>query len=103
MDSTILRIAVPVGVVIGLVIHQVRQGRKNAALAGRIVPVLTARGALTLPVLAEAVGMGGFMGRGQVALALNHLVSQGKVEIVDAPAGTPQLKKIDFIQYKLRG
>ena len=99
----IVTIAIPAGVVIGLVIHQIRQGRKNAALAARILPVLTERGPLTLPVLAEALGMGSFMARGQVALALNRMISEGKVETIDAPPGTPQLKKVDFIQYKLRG
>jgi hypothetical protein len=99
----IVTIAIPAGVVIGLVIHQIRQGRKNAALAARILPVLTERGPLTLPVLAEALAMGSFMARGQVALALNRLIAEGKVESVDAPPGTPQLTKVDFLQYKLRG
>ena len=102
MDSTITGIAVAVGVAIGLVIHQARQSKKNANLAEKIVPLLTDRGPLTLPALAEALGMGSFMGRGKVVLALNDMVSQGKLEIVEAPAGTPQLKKVDFIQYKLR-
>lgn len=103
MDSTIISVAVAIGVAIGLVIHQARQSKKNANLAEKIIPLLTARGPLTLPILAEALGMGGFMGRGKVVLALNDMASQGKLEIVDAPPGTPQLKKVDVIQYKLRG
>lgn len=102
MDSTIISVATAVGVGIGLAIHQARQGKKNASLAEKIVPLLTTRGPLTLPVLAEALGMGSFMGRGKVVLALNEMVSQGTLEIVEAPAGTPQLKKVDFIQYRLK-
>jgi|HubBroStandDraft_6_1064221.scaffolds.fasta_scaffold440520_2 hypothetical protein len=103
MDSTIIGVATAVGVGIGLVIHQMRQSKKNADLAARIVPALTERGPLTLPVLAEALGMGSFMGRGKVVLALNDMVAQGRVEIIDAPPGTPQLKKVDVIQYRLKG
>jgi hypothetical protein len=104
MDGTVITgISSAVGVAIGLAIYQARQSKKNAALAEKIVPILTARGPLTLPVLSEALGMGSFMARGKVVLALGDMISQGKVETIDAPAGTPQLKKVDFIQYRLRG
>ncbi len=103
MDTPIIGVATAVGVGIGLFIHRTRQAKKNAELAAKIVPVLSERGPLPLPVLAEALGLGSFMGRGKVVLALNDLIAQGRVETIDAPAGTPQLKKVDFIQYKLRG
>jgi len=103
MESTIIGVATAVGVAIGLGIHQARQSKKNASLAEGILPLLTARGPLTLPVLAEELGMNGLTGRGKVAMALNAMVSEGTLVVVDAPEGTPQLKKVHFIQYKVRG
>jgi hypothetical protein len=101
-QTTITAIASGVGIAIGLAIHQMRQAKKNEALASRIGPVLRDRGPLTLPVLSEALGMGGFMARGQVALALNEMVTAGTLEVIPAPEGTPQLEKVKLIQYRLR-
>jgi len=70
--------------------------------ADKIEPLLCERGSMTLMELASALGMPGFYARGKVVLALNDMVMQGRVEVVPAPAGTPQLKKVDFIQYRMR-
>ena len=58
---------------------------------------------MTLPELANAMDMGSFIARGKVAMALNELVSQGTLSVVAAPEGTPQLKKVDHIRYRLEG
>jgi hypothetical protein len=34
-------------------------------------------------------------------LALNALVEQGKIRVLPAPGGTPQLQKVNFIKYEL--
>lgn len=52
--------------------------------------------------LAGGLGMGGFLARGKVALALNELVNTGRVEVIDASRGTPQLEKVNHIRYRLR-
>ena len=43
------------------------------------------------------------MARGKVAMALNDMVTQGKVRVIQAPAATPQLQKVNFIKYELVG
>jgi len=91
-----------VSVAVGLVIANGRQRKKNAALAPGIVENLQS-GEMTLPDLASALGKGSFMGRGKVTLALNELVESGAVSIIPAPDGTPQMKKVDFIRYRLEG
>ncbi len=101
-DSTIMSIAVGVGVSIGIVAAASRQSKKNADIGARIEPVLREKGPLSLPALAEALGMGGFMARGKVVLALNELSTSGKVEVIPAPEGTPQLEKVKHILYRWR-
>ena len=97
-----MSIVIGVSVAVGLAIAMARQGKKNAKLAESIEPLLKERGPMTLPALAEALGMGGFYARGKVALALNELVMAKRVEMIPAPEGTPQLKKVDHIQYRLQ-
>jgi hypothetical protein len=100
MGSSIwIGIAVGVGVAVALML----QRKKSGKLEERIVPVLTQRGALTLGELAEALGLGSFMGRGKVALALNEMAAGKRVEIIPAPEGTPQLEKVKHIKYRLPG
>ncbi|MBW2460714.1 MAG: hypothetical protein JRH11_03645 [Deltaproteobacteria bacterium] len=89
-----------VAVAVGLAIANARQRKKNAKLTPRIVENLES-GEMTLPDLASAMGQGSFMGRGKVTLALNELVESGAVTVIPAPGGTPQLKKVDFIRYRL--
>lgn len=101
--QTIVAIASGVGVAIGLGIHQALQSRKNRALGERITSALQARNDRTLRELAEELGMGGFLGRGKVFNALTEMANAGALEVLPAPEGTPQLKKVDFIRYRLRG
>src|SRR5687768_3652998 len=75
------------GVAIGVVIAQARQRKQNATLHPRIEECLRAGSALTLPELAGALGMGGFLARGKVALALNDMVSAKRVQVIAAPEG----------------
>ncbi|HEY7376101.1 MAG TPA: hypothetical protein VIF57_28325 [Polyangia bacterium] len=91
------------GIAIGVLIAQRIQRRKNAKLVPAIEAALREQGALTLPALAEAVGLGGFLARGRVAMALNDLAAQKRLKTIPAPDGTPQLQKINFIKYELIG
>lgn len=96
-------IGVGLAAAIGVLISNRLQQRKSKALAPAIEAALRAQGALTLPVLAEACGFKGVLARGNVALALNDMVAQGKVRTIAAPDGTPQLQKVNFIKYELIG
>jgi hypothetical protein len=91
------------GVAIGVLIAQRIQRRKNAKLVPAIEAALREQGALTLPALAEASGLGGFVARGRVAMALNDLAAKKRLRTIPAPDGTPQLQKINFIKYELIG
>jgi hypothetical protein len=92
-----------VAAAVGAIIATQLQKKKNATLMPTIEAALRAQGALTLPALTEAVGLKGFSARGKVALAINQMVSDGKVQTIPAPEGTPQLQKVNFIKYQLRG
>ena len=100
MDTPTL-IGISIATAIGVVISNRLQKRKNQALAPAIETALRAQGGLTLPALTEALGLKGFMARGKVMLALNDMVAQGKVRVVQAPEGTLQLEKVNFIKYEL--
>lgn len=100
MDASVLAAGVAAGV--GVAIAMALQSRRSGQLNERLVPLLQERGPMTLPALSEALGMGSFMGRGKVTLALGELVQAGKVETLDAPPGTPQLQKVNHIQYRWR-
>jgi hypothetical protein len=96
-------IGIGVAAALGVLISNRLQRRKNAALAPAIEAALRAQGPLTLPGVADACGLKGFMARGKVMLALNNLIAAGKVRVLDAPAATPQLQKVNFIKYELVG
>jgi hypothetical protein len=91
-----------IGLVVGLgmMLWHRRNAQKGTGLAGSIEDAIRGRGPMTLAEVAEAVGKGSFFGRGEVAQALNALVSVQKVRQHPAPEGTPQLKKVDFIKYE---
>lgn len=101
-DNVIGSIVIGVSVAIGIGIATSLQSKRNQSLTPQIEALLRERGELTLPALAEAMGMGGFMARGKVTLALGELQTSGRVEIIEAPPGTPQLEKINHIKYRLR-
>ncbi|MEP7125111.1 MAG: hypothetical protein ABJE95_29545 [Byssovorax sp.] len=94
------------GAIIGLVVALVmmfiqrQNAKKGTGIAGQLERALGERGPLTLTEAAEAVGKTSFMGRGEVAQALNALSSVGKIRILPAPEGTPQLEKVDLIRYE---
>jgi len=96
-------IGIGVAAALGVLISSRLQRRKNAALAPAIEAALRAQGALTLPGLVDTCGLKGFTARGKVMLALNDLVAQARVRIIDAPTGTPQLQKVNFVKYELAG
>jgi hypothetical protein len=62
----------------------------------------SATGPATLPELAEALNMTGLLAKGKVVMALQEMTSKGRIEVLDAPQGTPQLEKVKFIKYKLK-
>ena len=95
-------VVIAASIAVGIGIAMARQRKQNAKLAPSVEAHLREHGAVTLPVLATALGMGGFFARGKVVLALNDLVVAGRVEMIPAPDGTPQLQKVDNIRYRLR-
>lgn len=97
----VMSVAIAVAVAVGLAISQVRQRKRNASIGASIEPILQ-KGPATLQELAEGAGLGSFMGKGKVLLALQEMVASGRVEVIEAPEGTPQLEKVKFIKYKLR-
>ncbi|MCP4504154.1 MAG: hypothetical protein GY822_29880 [Deltaproteobacteria bacterium] len=96
----VIMIATAVGVSIGLAIVSMRQRKGNASLAPTILEKLASQ-PRTLPNLANELGMGSFMARGKVAMALNQLVAEGLVALIPAPSGTPQMQKVNHIEYRL--
>ncbi|MCA2981358.1 MAG: hypothetical protein INH37_24055 [Myxococcaceae bacterium] len=102
LPGWVLGAVIGASVSLGLVIHQALQRRRNAGLWERLEPQLR-QGPATLPALAAAVGHDGFLARGKVALALQEAVALGKLDVVEAPPGTPQLEKVKHITYRLKG
>lgn len=100
MDTPTL-IGVGMAAALGVLISQKLQAKKNKALMPAIEGTLRAQGALTLAGISDGIGMKGVMARGKVAMALNDMVTQGKVRVIPAPQGTPQLQKVNFIKYEL--
>jgi len=94
-------IAVGVAAALGGYLATRLQSRKNKTLIPAIEKALRAQGALTLPGLSDTLGLKGLMARGKVVMALNEMVTKGKVRVVPAPNATPQLQKINFIKYEL--
>ena len=94
-----------IGLIVGIVVMlwNRRNAQKGTGLAGSIEQAMLGRGPLTLAEVAQTVSRDSFLGRGQVAQALNALASVQKVRIHQAPEGTPQLKKVDFIRYERVG
>jgi hypothetical protein len=97
------------GAIIGFVVAVVMivinksKARSGTGLPGQVEAAMQGAGPLTLAQVAAKVGKDSFLGRGKVAQALGALQSIGKIRMNPAPAGTPQLKKVDVITYELAG
>ncbi|MBL8603175.1 MAG: hypothetical protein JNK72_14725 [Myxococcales bacterium] len=98
----IVQIAIGAAVGVGVAIAMQRQARNDTDLGGQITAALERGGAMTLPALQTALQMEGFLKRGKVVMALNALISAGKVELIEAPEGTPQLEKVNHHKYQLK-
>ncbi|MBA3456847.1 MAG: hypothetical protein H0T42_27405 [Deltaproteobacteria bacterium] len=92
-----------IGCVVALVIMAMNRSKakQGTGLPGQLEQLMRTKGPLTLAQIAALVGKDTFMGRGSVAQALAGLAGVGKVRTTPAPAGTPQLKKVDFITYEI--
>lgn len=97
----VIGVAAGIAIAIGLIVSQMRRRKKNVNVWASIEPILR-KGPATLQELADGAGMSGFMGKGKISLALQDMTAQGRVEVTEAPPGTPQLEKVKFIKYKLR-
>jgi hypothetical protein len=97
----VMDVAIGASVALGLLINAFLQKRRNRNLWGTLEPVLR-KGPATLAELTAAIGKTGFMSRGKVALALQEATGDGRVEVIPAPEGTPQLQKVKLIKYSLR-
>lgn len=92
-----------IGCVVALVIMMMNRSKakQGTGLPGQLEQTLRGKEPMTLKQIAALIGKDTFMGRGEVAQALAALQSIGKVRTTPAPAGTPQLKKVDFITYEV--
>jgi hypothetical protein len=92
-----------IGLVVALTLTIVNRSRakKGSGLPGAIEQALRGRGPLTLREVSSLVGKDSFLARGQVAQALSALHGVGKVRVIPAPEGTPQLKKVELSKYEL--
>ena len=78
-----------------------RAAAKNGTgLPGQVDQALRGKPAQNIADLSALVGMRTLAGRGKVAQALSALHAVGKVRINPAPAGTPQLEKVNVITYE---
>ena len=87
-----------------------RRARRPGAVAGeqqdRVAAALRERGELTLPALAEAMGMGGFMARGKVTLAKAATESDARTAALAVPGVAlftdgKQIKKFVYVPGKI--
>jgi hypothetical protein len=92
-----------IGCVVALAMIVINRGKakKGTGLPGQLEQVLRGKEPMAIKEIAKLVGKDTLLGRGDVAQALDALRSVGKVRVTPAPAGTPQLKKVDFITYQV--
>jgi hypothetical protein len=95
-------IVIAISVAVGLAIANHLTRKRNVKISADLEPLLRDKGPQTMPELASALGMGGFLARGKVVMALNEMIVGGKAEVIDAPPGTPQLQKVNHIRYRLK-
>lgn len=91
-----------IGCVVAVIMIIVNQSKAKSGtgLPGQIEAAMRGAGPMTLSQVATKMGMDTFTGRGKVVQALSALHGVGKLKMTPAPAGTPQLKKVDFITYE---
>ena len=90
---------VGMAVATGTIISQ-RRGAKTGDL--EVLPVLRARGPMTVPELMRATGLTGFSGQGKIVMALSSLVQTKQVIEHPVPDGTPMREKIKLRRYEAR-
>lgn len=92
-----------IGCAVSLVIMFMNESKAKAGtgLPGQIEQLMQGKAPMTLKEIGTLVGKDSLRGRGEVAQALAALQSIGKVKTTPAPAGTPMLKRVDFITYEL--
>ena len=92
-----------IGLVVGLAMMfwNRRNAQQGTGLAGTIETALRGQPPSTLAEVATLMNKNTFLGRGEVAQALNGLIAVNKVKSHPAPEGTPQMKKVDFIRYEV--
>jgi hypothetical protein len=92
-----------IGVVVVVVMSMLNRSKaqKGTGVPGQIEQALRGKEPMTLKQVADLVGKNTFFGRGEVVQALAALQNVGKVRVNQAPPGTPQLKKVDFITYQI--
>ncbi|MEO8548978.1 MAG: hypothetical protein ABI678_03370 [Kofleriaceae bacterium] len=91
-----------IGITVAIAMMLVTRSKAKAGtgLPGQIEQAMRGKGPMTMPAIAALVGKASFMGRGQVAQAVNALHSANKVKMTPAPPGTPQLQKMNVITYE---
>lgn len=89
-----------VAVAIAMMVVNRSKAKSGTGFPGQVEQAMRGQGPLTLAAIAKLVGKDSFLGRGQVVQALAALQSTNKVVMTPAPAGTPQLQKVNFITYE---
>lgn len=94
-----------IGVVVALImiLQSRHQAKRGSGLPGEIERAMQGKGSLNLLEIAKLVGRESFWRRGYVAQAVEALVKTGKLRMIPAPPGTPQLQKVNVIKYELSG
>jgi hypothetical protein len=100
MQWTSLVVGVCIALAVG--VAAARQRKRGQTFAQQVLPLLHTRGPLSLPELEQALGIKGLIARGKIVTALNELITQKQVTVIEAPQGTPQLQKVNFIRYQAR-
>jgi hypothetical protein len=75
---------------------------RAAAGDPQVLPVLRARGPMTVPELMRATGLTGFSGQGKIVTALSSLVDAKKVIEHPIPDETPARERMKFRRYEAR-
>jgi hypothetical protein len=88
-------------VAVAIMVMNKSQAKSGTGLPGEIEQKMRGKGPMNLKAISVLVDKDSFMGRGKVVQALAGLQSAGKIKMTPAPAGTPQLQKVDHITYEV--